>query len=122
MVYLIDDDDIQNLINSKIIELVDADVESNVFEGGESALNSLRNNDEELPNVIFLDINMPRMSGWDFMEEYVKLDLNIPVYIVTSSINKQDKEKSETYSDVKGFISKPLTKERVVEIFADIYK
>ena len=116
MIYLIDDDDIQNLINSKMVELVNPELAVNVFIGGESALEALRSDDEELPGLIFLDINMPRMTGWDFMDEFEPLGLNIPVYIVTSSINKQDQEKSTTYASVKGFITKPVTKDVVADI------
>lgn len=121
MVYLIDDDDIQNLINSKIIELVNKEIETITFEGGESALLSLKNNDLDLPKLILLDINMPRMNGWEFIEKYENLGLDVPVYIVTSSINKQDQEKSASYSAIKGFISKPLTKDSIAEILNKIF-
>lgn len=121
MIYLIDDDDIQNLINTKIIELVDDEIQTMAFEGGERALDYLKNNELDLPKLILLDINMPRMNGWEFVEKYEALGLDIPVYIVTSSINKQDQEKSASYKTIKGFISKPLTRDSVSEIFGRIF-
>lgn len=121
MIYLIDDDDIQNLINQRMVELVMPELPIKVFIGGESAMDDIRSEDESLPGVIFLDINMPRMSGWDFMDLLEPMNLKIPVYIVTSSINKQDQEKSRTYASVKGFISKPVTKETIAEILNETF-
>jgi CheY-like chemotaxis protein len=70
--------------------------------------------------MILLDVNMPQMNGWDFLEEYEKLPLQAiaktKVYIVSSSINNRDIEKSKTYKTVSGFISKPLDTEKMNEI------
>lgn len=61
--------------------------------------------------LVFLDINMPAMSGWDFLETLEKLDHNenVHVVMVTSSVNNSDRKKSDRYRHVVGFIEKPLS-------------
>jgi CheY-like chemotaxis protein len=112
MIYLIDDDDIQNIINHKIIQLVDSNITIQTFSGAQAALQALEET-KKLPKLIFLDINMPRMNGWDFLEIYEQTDIGVPVYILTSSINNMDRERSVGYSSVRGFLSKPLSAESV---------
>jgi CheY-like chemotaxis protein len=114
-ILLIDDDQLNNLINSRIItKFSDYTVDS--FTSGKDGLNYLRDCEPELfPEVIFLDINMPVMDGWEFLEEYEKLPghltRNCSVIMLTSSIDVSDIEKSKRYRSVKEFMSKPLTLE-----------
>lgn len=72
------------------------------------------------PVILFLDINMPTLSGWEFMEQYEHLreeiKQNISVYIVSSSVDKDDKSKAEANPDIKGFLSKPLNREIILSI------
>lgn len=93
-----------------------------VYEDGEEALENLTlmvNKEERLPEVIFLDLDMPIMDGWAFLDNFIKLSLenNPRVYIVSSSINKWDIEKSYTYDIVKDFITKPLSHSILVDLF-----
>ncbi|AFL85139.1 CheY-like receiver domain-containing protein [Belliella baltica DSM 15883] len=71
------------------------------------------NQDKSTEFLIFLDLNMPKMSGWEFLERLRKLDLDIfyKVVIVTSSLSQNDKIKSQNYSEIEGFWEKPLTVE-----------
>ena len=63
--------------------------------------------------VIFLDINMPVMNGWQFLEQMQILNLNPTVYILTSSIDQSDISKARTFKNVKAFLTKPLTYDKM---------
>jgi CheY-like chemotaxis protein len=115
MIFLIDDDDIQNLINTRVISLVTADHEVKAFTSAEQAL-QLLTDEQNYPDLIFLDINMPKMNGWGFLDAYKEIGSPVKVYMLSSSINNKDIEKSKTYDIVQGFISKPLIVERLSEI------
>jgi CheY-like chemotaxis protein len=94
-----------------------------VFSDGLQAithLKEIRNEKEQLPDVIFLDINMPVMDGWEFLSEYQDLYTSFArktqLYIVTSSISPHEMERSRNISSVSAFIIKPLVKEKLLEI------
>jgi CheY-like chemotaxis protein len=74
-----------------------------------------------LPDVIFLDLNMPDFSGWDFLEQLEHIYKHFPnpvtVYIMSSSVDEQDKLKVFRYPFVKEFISKPVTKEKLQQLY-----
>ena len=74
---------------------------------------------EVLPHLILIDINMPVLNGWEFLDAYEKLGIQteIDMYMLSSSVYENDIEKAKTYKTVKGFISKPLSIERLVELF-----
>lgn len=120
---IIDDDPTNNLVCENII--IGSRLTDNVksFTNVSEALNYLKalQNKEELPDIIFLDINLPQMSGWDFLEEYKALiakNIKKPdLFILTSSIIKKDIVKAKSEQEVKGFINKPLTKEKVKTLF-----
>ncbi|MDO7742963.1 MAG: response regulator, partial [Pedobacter sp.] len=73
----------------------------------------------DLPDLIFLDINMPIMTGWEFLVEYEKLSINkmIPVYMLSSSIFQNDIDKAKTFPNVKDFMSKPMSNNQLINIF-----
>ncbi|MEQ8244502.1 response regulator [Fulvivirga sp.] len=119
-VMLIDDNEIDNLINQKMIEAADIAEHIYTHTGAKSAIEFLKNvsklpdiSKEVLPDVIFLDIDMPLMDGFQFLDEFEKLSEQTrnkcKVVMLTSSINPQDVNKSKKYSYVKEYINKPLS-------------
>lgn len=124
MIFLIDDDLIQLKVAAKMIEQTVEDKVIKQFQEADSALSYLRENAQHcslLPDIILLDLNMPEMTGWDFLNlfEEIKLSLDkeIKIFIVTSSPDEADIRKSKTYSSVQGYILKPLTKEKIISLF-----
>lgn len=116
MIYLIDDDEIQNLINTRVVSIVSDGIEVKAFTSAENALANLKSKQDGLPDMIFLDMNMPKMNGWDFLDAYESEENKVKVYMLSSSINNKDIQKSETYDIVNGFICKPLVVEKLAEI------
>jgi CheY-like chemotaxis protein len=112
-IVLIDDDKLNNLINARIItKFTDYAVES--FTSGAEGLKYLHACDAvSFPDIIFLDINMPVMDGWEFLEEFQRMSEDLTqscsVFMLTSSIDINDIEKSKLYKSVREFMSKPLT-------------
>ena len=70
------------------------------------------------PHLMLIDINMPVLNGWEFLEAYEKLGVpqKVDMYMLSSSVYENDIEKAKTYTKVKGFISKPLSIERLTEL------
>ena len=115
-VFIIDDDPIHQRIAQIMISkhrIFDEFV--SYTEAGEALkfLEENRNNPGLIPDVILLDLNMPVVDGWDFLESFEKfkdtLAKKIRIFIVSSSVDEKDISRSQSYSSVEGFISKPLT-------------
>lgn len=125
-VMLIDDNEIDNLINQKMIEA--AAIAENIYThtGAKSAIEFLRNMEkidvasEVLPDIIFLDIDMPLMDGFQFLDEFEKLTANTKksckIVMLTSSINPQDFDRSKKYGNVKLYLNKPLSHDSIQKI------
>ncbi len=115
VVLFVDDDEISNFVSVKTLE--DARIADRILSvtGAREALDLIKegiNGNGPIPDLIFLDINMPIMSGWDFLEEYkeIKDQVGKKIYIIilTSSVYKHDKAKAATYEDVDDYTLKPL--------------
>jgi CheY-like chemotaxis protein len=125
---IIDDDEIFHLTVSKTIQLVKIDCKVNYFVNGEEAMSFLLNQIDivdDLPEAIMLDINMPVMDGWEFMEEYSvklkpRLKKPITVYMVSSSINDKDIERARKLSDISNYYVKPITESKIREIINNL--
>jgi CheY-like chemotaxis protein len=80
-----------------------------------------RNDINKLPDYILLDINMPIMNGWEFLDEYKRMNLDplgkTKIFIISSSVFSNDINKARSYPLVKDFISKPLNVDKIVELF-----
>lgn len=120
---LVDDDDTFVFITKRIIEKTDCVKEIKVFGNGLDALNYLKenlNSEYNLPEIIFLDLSMPIMDGWQFLDEFTSLESKrtskIIIYICSSSISPHDIMKAKRMSAVTDFIIKPVTKDKFTEI------
>lgn len=113
-IILVDDDPINNLINKRLIAKTGVSEFVEEFLEAEKALARLRTLNLEQKTLILLDINMPIMNGWDFLNIYRKEfpDRKDKIVMLSSSIDFQDRKKSLLYSCVKGFLEKPLTPEK----------
>jgi len=123
---LIDDDEIYIFLMKKSFAAMGISNEVISFLNGADALEeiiNLKNNQGELPGIILLDINMPIMDGWEFLNEFKKLHTEnqkkIPIYIVSSSISNEDIEKSKTYPEIFDYLSKPVELETLISIVHD---
>ena len=117
MTYIIDDDKIFVYVLKKVLEKNIKFKEIKEFRNGEEVL-ELITNDTNLPTVILLDINMPIIDGWQFLDEVEKLNHKnkINIFIMSSSIDQREIEKSKMYSTVRDFISKPINNEKLEKI------
>lgn len=116
---VVDDDPVILFLMKKLIEHSGFDGGTAYYERARAALEELENSySPENRYVIFLDINMPEMNGWQFLD---KLTLfaspeNTDVFIITSSTDAADKSKANRFSHVKKFLTKPVKLEHLVEI------
>ena len=119
---VIDDDDINIFIIKKVIEKTGYEVDMISKSNGQLAvdyLSSIANNVEIFPHIILVDINMPVLNGWEFLGVYEKLNIQrqkVFLYMLSSSVYVYDIEKAKGFKAVNGFISKPLTIERLKEL------
>ena len=120
---LVDDNPDDNFYHERVIKRSDA---ADIVVAKQTAMDALeylkskKDNSDTHPNLIFLDINMPGMNGWEFLEEYYKLDKQFQsqaiVVMLTTSDNPDDKMKAKLFNGVSDFKTKPLTKEMLEDI------
>ncbi|MFD1257132.1 response regulator [Mucilaginibacter terrae] len=126
-VLLIDDDRPTNFIHKKVIEKAGLEVEVQALTSASEALDFLTGTGKyagvpqlHRPGIIFLDINMPGMNGWEFMDAYHQLSesqkARIVVIMLTTSLNADDRERAQQDKDIATFYHKPLRSEMVMEL------
>ncbi|WP_282787277.1 response regulator [Flavobacterium croceum] len=122
-VLFIDDDPITLMLCKKVIEKTQFSLHVDTLTNGKDALKYLNEIYEKgskiYPDLIFLDLNMPVMDGWEFLDALSKTNLydsNLNIIILSSTIDPKDIEKAKNYSIVKNFISKPITSENLLRI------
>ncbi len=120
---IIDDDPIVNAFCRMLINHVDEKMEVRTFmvpEKGFEFITSKHSKDGQSSSIILLDLNMPQMTGWEFLERFEELDEKIKkqlnIYIHTSSFDEQDRKRAFTNKNVKDYIIKPISEEIVKTI------
>lgn len=118
-VLLVDDDTASNFIAQRLLKKVESVTQITTTTNGKEALDFVTQYEGELnfPDLILLDINMPVMNGFEFMEHFQKLssNSNVRVVLLTSSISPRDVQTAATYK-IKEFVNKPLTSEKLQQI------
>jgi two-component SAPR family response regulator len=125
-IIVIDDEYLSTYICEKLIKKVRKNTEITTYLNGKNAIDKLleiKNKDVNLlPNYIFLDITMPTMNGWEFLEQFNALNIDpngkCKIYILTSSLRQNDFIKSTSYDIIKDYIIKPLDFEKLKKVFA----
>ena len=125
VVYVVDDRPIDILICSLLLQKFDDTLIIETFENAQLALDQLRyqalNAPLDLPDYILLDLDMPRLDGWQFLEEYnqskVQEVKDIQIYILSSSLYREDLRKAFIHPFVREFVGKPLNMDKIKTIF-----
>lgn len=115
-VLLVDDDKSMNFLSEEVLRIMNAAKEIQVAEDGLDACKLMAG--QNCPDIIFLDIRMPRMDGFDFLKTIQRSGKckNVKVVMLTSSIRKEDQEQALQFSQVIEYCEKPLTEELVEKI------
>ncbi|MGB3585772.1 MAG: response regulator [Tunicatimonas sp.] len=117
--WLIDDNEIDLLITRKLLQTWEPSLSIREFTDGREVLAQLRRSEVEPPQLIFLDLFMPKFSGWNFLEEYqFANNKNTHIYVLSSSVDRFDIDRVNNYQGVQGYISKPVTKEGIQRVIA----
>ena len=119
-ILLIDDNNADNYFHQIVIKHMNITEQIAVATDGVEALDYLTRDNQTPPELIFLDINMPRMNGWEFLEKYKHLDpkhkSKTIIVMLTTSAHPSDLEKAKNTAEVNGYQVKPLTEEMLNEI------
>lgn len=128
-ILLVDDDDPTNYLHQMLISENNLSDQINIVRTGIEAiefLSTTKNNQYPCPDVIFLDINMPVMNGWQFLKSYRNLPeeqkANIIIIMLTTSLNPDDHVRAKEIQDVREFVTKPLTLEKFQRLIKEFFE
>lgn len=122
---IIDDDDIYQLTTSILLKKTELVKKIIVFSNGLEAINFLKSEigqEDNIPDIVFLDVNMPVMDGWEFLEEFLLIKSTLPktvvIYMVSSSVDERDVSKAKSISSLSGYIVKPISNQNIIDVIA----
>lgn len=122
---IVEDDPVHLFITQNYIELSGFVDKILVCKNGKEAYDTLKAlflNSEKLPQIIFLDLNMPVWDGWQFLDEFTKIPIKeqIIIYILTSSNNEQDIKRAEQYGLKSNYLVKPIEQDQLGQILTEL--
>lgn len=125
-ILLVDDDDDCNFFHKRLLNKMECVEQIHIVNNGEEALNYLMSNIEKKqsnPDLILLDINMPKVNGWEFLDSFKELDEaeknKITLIMLTTSLNPDDKLKAKLYKEIRGFYEKYLDQDSMNKILSE---
>jgi CheY-like chemotaxis protein len=128
MIAIVDDDPIFQFIAKRFIESFESVNQTLVFSDGKDAIDFLYSNindKDKLPDIIFLDINMPVMNGWQFLNKYImlksKIEKKVLIYIVSSSNNPDDLIQAKSINEITDYLVKPLNRDEYTSILNSFF-
>lgn len=120
---IIDDDDICTVIMKKNISKLYPQLAVASYKHGQEALDAfmkMKHDEQELSCVIFLDLNMPVLDGWEFLEIFTTLvrraKKQVSIYVISSSISNDDRVRASSYNEVSGYLLKPITRNTLLDV------
>jgi CheY-like chemotaxis protein len=123
-ILLVDDDNVHHVVTSMLIKRLPFHLESSKAMDGREAIDQIKADLNNPPSLVLLDLNMPVMNGWEFLEEMNELIPKMPrqpvICILSSTIAPDDIERSKSYPTVHSFISKPLLKKDMIELLTSL--
>ncbi len=131
---LIDDDEPTNFINRMLVEESGCRAHVEIVQGGKDALDYLTRSGKytgapghyPFPDLILLDINMPAMDGWEFLEQYKLLPpdaiANTIIFMLTTSLNPDDEVRAGQMPEIAGFMNKPFTADMFKQVLSDFFE
>ena len=127
-ILLVDDDEVYLFVASHIFKSLSGTLTVECCTDGEQAINVFKDciaSDFKIPDLVLLDINMPFLDGWGFLEEYKKLKPKLQqksqIYLVTSSNQEEDRERAKQYEEVEDYVVKPISRDKLKELLLEVY-
>lgn len=126
-VCIVDDDDIYQFTTTILLRKTELVNKIVVFSNGLKAIDFLKEemgNKENIPDILLLDVNMPVMDGWEFLEEYLLIRSRLPksvvIYMVSSSVDERDVLRAKSISALSGYLVKPISSENLMDIISAV--
>ena len=121
-VLLVEDNEVFNYLSKRALENLDFDIELSTTMDGDEALEHIQRSG--CPDLIFLDVKMPRMNGFEFLEAFSEIPDNghTRIFMLTSTIRTEDKKMAMQHKNVVGYLEKPLNKEKVQQVVSTLIK